>query len=60
MNEVKLQDPDVCAELQIGSRIGLGVPLELATEDGIRNSNYVFLKLEGLQSSLQTRVSSKN
>ncbi|XP_050717297.1 uncharacterized protein LOC126999018 isoform X2 [Eriocheir sinensis] len=57
VNEVKLQDPDVCAELRIGSRIGLGVPLELATEDGIRNSNYVFLKLEGLQSSLQTRQS---
>ncbi|XP_045135747.1 uncharacterized protein LOC123518800 isoform X2 [Portunus trituberculatus] len=54
INELKLQNTDVSAELQVGSCIGLGVPLEYATGAGMQNKDFVFLKLESSQPANET------
>ncbi|KAK4293101.1 hypothetical protein Pmani_034174 [Petrolisthes manimaculis] len=45
VDDIALQDTSKCVELHIGSRIGLGVPLTYATEEGFNNKDYVFLSL---------------
>ncbi|XP_037780251.1 uncharacterized protein LOC119576677 [Penaeus monodon] len=42
---LELRDLEMIAELRPGCQIGLGVPLSHATDEGIRNSQYVFLRL---------------
>ncbi|XP_047469501.1 uncharacterized protein LOC125025526 [Penaeus chinensis] len=42
---LELRDLEMIAELRPGCQIGLGVPLTHATDEGIRNSQYVFLRL---------------
>ncbi|KAK8388446.1 hypothetical protein O3P69_020435 [Scylla paramamosain] len=54
INESKLQGTDISSELQVGSCIGLGVPLEYATGAGMQNKDFVFLKLESSQSAIET------
>nr|XP_027224529.1 uncharacterized protein LOC113816670 [Penaeus vannamei] len=55
VDELELRDLEMIAELRPGCQIGLGVPLNHATDEGIRNSQYVFLRLCEPEEQNETR-----
>ncbi|KAK3857282.1 hypothetical protein Pcinc_036461 [Petrolisthes cinctipes] len=56
VDDIVLQDTSKCVELHIGSRIGLGVPLTYANEEGFNNKDYVFLSLWSTDTVGDTKI----
>ncbi|XP_042209329.1 uncharacterized protein LOC121857375 isoform X2 [Homarus americanus] len=56
IKNLKLKSVDNFAELRIGCKIGLGVPLSQTQGDGVKNDKFVFLRLCDAQAEEQSYV----